>query len=207
MPRKTSDPAIPVTHAELWRVFNTQEPYLCGESLFECAFLGGPALALVNLALELRENDRSYKNLDWVREHWEQRTKMKSIRERVSATYFMYVAMFQLARPLDAHQPKSCERPGLEDTSRGQCQPLMGMGLLGVRGESLMVRAARAGDKVQCAIQSGVASIWIDNYHRHQYATTPKGQQRPQLHKHCRCPPPGRPWTHCGPMDWVAYPC
>ena len=177
MPRKQRDPVIPITRAELWRVFHTPDPYVSGESLFECAFSSGPAMALVNLALDLRENDRSYKDLEWVREHWELRAKMHSIRERVAATYFMYIAMFQLARPFGAHQLKSSEWPGLEDTSKAQRQALMGMGLLRVRGESLMVRAARARAEVQCAIQNGVATIWIDNYHRHRYATTPEGSR------------------------------
>ena len=136
-----------------------------------------PALALVNFALELRENDRSDKNREWIRDNWDQRAEMTRICERVTTTYFMYVSMFQLARPLEANTLKSCERPGLEDTSRGQRHALMGMGLLRGRGESPMVRTARARVEVQCAVQSGVATMWIDDYHRHQYATPPEGSR------------------------------
>ena len=177
MPRRAASVRLVIDVEQLRPVFNNPRPYNSGEDLFECAFAGGPALPLVQLALNLRENERSYRSLDWIKARWANRDTLHNIKQRVKACFFMYTAMLQLARPLESQRLRSANFADLMDATRDQRSQLQGLGVINVRGHSITTRALQARTETEQRTQNGVCTIWIDNYHRHRYATTPAGNR------------------------------
>ena len=173
MPRKVTAQVVHLR--DLQPAFD--QVYPGGDSLFEDAFNGGPALPLVQFALNLRRNDKTRQHLAYFKTHWDTRQQKSSIKERVLATYHMYRSMLVLARPGAANKMKQTSQGDVSALTKAQRQALQGSGMVLMRREAPTVRAENARRERAALLHQNHTLLWVDNYHRHRYSKRPDGNR------------------------------
>lgn len=194
---------VPIVEIDLLQpVFD--KIYPDGASLFEDAFVGGPALPLVQLALDLRRSDRSRKQLPYIKANWDNWQKKSGIKQRVLATHHMYSAMLVLARPEEANKMKHAAEGQVCDMTKMQKQALQGSGMVLMKPKPLTERVAAARQHTEAVLNKDYSVLWVDNFHRHRYSRRPEGaRERSFSGTAAAVPPaPGNLVPPPEPADW-----
>ena len=84
----------------LYDVLDRADMYQDGDSLVECAMGGGPALTLVEMALELRMNPRTRRGIADLQQDWPSRGSKQWLLRFVPAAFKVFRCMLVLAKPM-----------------------------------------------------------------------------------------------------------
>ena len=97
----TDNSASPFTLRDLcsgW--YERADMYQDGDSLVECALEGGPAVTLVEMALELRLNPRTRRSIAELKQVWPSRGSKQWVLRFVPAAFKLFRCMLVLAKPM-----------------------------------------------------------------------------------------------------------
>ena len=168
----------------LYDVLDRADMYQDGDSLVECALGGGPALTLLEMALELRLNSRIRRSIAELKQDWPSRGSKQWVLRFVPVVFKLFRCMLVLAKPMKVAE--TVPNTGIMTTlTKEQRLELRGSGLILHREFPLANRVALAQERIRQEMTQGCYVTWADQFCKSRYIWT-TGHL---LVMHCCCCP------------------
>ena len=158
----------------LYDVLDRADMYQDGGSLVECAMGGGPALTLVEMALELRMNPRTRRGIADLKQDSPSRGSKQWLLRFVPAAFKLFRCMLVLAKPMKVAE--TVPSTGVMTTlTKEQRLKLRGSGLIMHRELPLANRVALAQERIREEMTQGCYVTWADQFCKSRYSKNPDG--------------------------------
>ena len=148
--------------------------YQDGDSLVECALGRGPALTLVEMALELRVNPRTRRSIAELKQDWPSRGSKQWLLRFVLAAFKLFSCMLVLAKPMTVAQTVPSTGVMIALTKEQRLE-LRGSGLVLHREPPLANRVALAQERICQGMTQGCYVTWADQFCKSWYSKNPDG--------------------------------
>ena len=158
----------------LYDVLDRADMYQDGDSLLECAMGGGPALTLVEMALELRMTPRTRRGIADLKQDWPSRGSKQWLLRFVPAAFKLFRCMLVLAKP--SKVAETVPSTGVMTTlTKEQRLELRRSGLILHRELPLANRVALAQERIHEEMTQGCYVTWADQFCKSRYNKNPHG--------------------------------
>ena len=144
------------------------------DSLVECALGGGPALILVEMALELRLNPRTRRSTTDLKHDWPSRGSKQWLMRFVPAAFKLFRCMLVLAKPMKVAEtvPSTGVMTALTKEQRLEW---WGSGLILHRELPLANRVALAQERIRQEMTQGCYVTWAHQFCKSRCSKNPDG--------------------------------
>ena len=152
----------------LYYVLDRAGMYQDGDPLVECALGGGPALTLVEMALELRLNTRTRRSIAEPKRDWPSLGSKQWLLRFVHAAFKLFRCMLVLAKPMKVAE--AVPSTGVMTTlTKEQRLELRGSALILHRELPLANRVALAQERIRQEMTQGCYVTWVVQFCKSRY--------------------------------------
>ena len=153
----------------LYDVLHRADMYQDGDSLVECPMGGGPALTLVEMALELCMNPRTRRSIADLKQDWPSRGSKQWLLRFMLAAFKLFRFMLVLAKPMKVAETVPSTRV-MTTLTKGQRLELRGSGLIVHWELPWANRVALVQERIREEMTQGCYVTWADQFNKSRYS-------------------------------------